>query len=60
VSTATVCDGCGAILPSRATPESVQGWRRHALNWNGRLHYAHTCPTCPESKGVAVLEALKQ
>lgn len=55
---ATVCDGCGEVLPSRATRESVQGWRRHSLNWNGRLHITHTCPACPDERGRAVLERL--
>jgi hypothetical protein len=59
MSDSIMCDGCGRTLTLPAPRAAGEGWLRHSLHWNGRLHFAYTCPACPESKGAAVLERLK-
>jgi hypothetical protein len=57
---AITCAGqCGRVLTLPTTKEAAKGWRRHSLQWNLKIHFTYTCPTCPESKGLAVLETLK-
>lgn len=54
------CSGCATTLTLPTTKQAAAGWRRHSLQWDCRLHFAYTCPTCPESAGLAVLEAMKR